>query len=143
MVQDPLTQTKLKMPFHFWHGTLSLARFNPIPQSLRPSRRRPRQKSGASSTPARPDHVAALKTSFNPADGLRALQRHRWNVYDLQYVVLLVALVFSFWIAPIPTLIKMGSVAVYTLLVLMPATRQFFLPSLPIWMYLLYFFCSR
>lgn len=88
-------------------------------------------------------NVAAIQRSFNPADGLRALRRHRWNVYDIQHAITAVFVVFSFVIAPIPIYIDIAVVAGYALLLLMPATRQFFLPSLPIWTYLFYFFASR
>ena len=88
-------------------------------------------------------NVASMQRSFNPADGLRALRRHRWNVYDIQHFITALFVLFSFVIAPIPIVIDVAVVAGYMLLLLMPATRQFFLPSLPIWAYLFYFFASR
>jgi hypothetical protein len=50
---------------------------------------------------------------------------------------------FSLAILPSAPFIKTGGLAVLAVLLLMPATQQFFLPSLSIWTYLLYFFSSR
>lgn len=62
---------------------------------------------------------------------------------DIQYPALAGFMLFSLVIAPMPILVKIGIPTVSLLVCLMPATRQFFLPSMPIWIYLLYFFCSR
>lgn len=146
-----------KMSF-LWPAAAALAQWNPIPRKYRLGRSRRKQKprlsvsappSRFSSTPLagtgkiQSHGVAALQRSFNPADGLRALRRHRWNMYDLQHVITIAFVLFSFLIAPIPIIADIGIVLGYSLLVLMPATRQFFLPSLPIWTYLFYFFSSR
>jgi inositol phosphorylceramide synthase catalytic subunit len=136
--------SKPKLPFH-WPGTLNLASLNPIPHKYRPSnssRRRSSEKR-RDEYPNAAEDITRLQTSFNPWHGFRELRRHRWTVLDLQYVVLAGLLIFSLAIAP-PAPVAKGLAAVGTLLVLfMPVTRQFFLPSLPIWTYLVYFFCSR
>ncbi len=133
------TQVK---PFH-WPGSLALARWNPIPHKYRParSRRRPKPETSFSGSP--PDDITALQRSFNPLDGLRTLRRHRWSLYDVQHLVTAAFIAFSFSMAPIPAWVVLLVVLAYSLLLLMPATRQFFLPSLPIWAYLFYFFSSR
>lgn len=151
------SQSTPKMSF-LWPAAAALAHWNPIPRKYRPGRSRRKQKprlsvtappSRFSSVPAVGSGkapvtgVAALQKSFNPADGLRTLRRHRWTIYDLQHLVTVIFVLFSLIIAPIPLLVDVGIVTGYSLLVLMPATRQFFLPSLPIWTYLLYFFSSR
>ena len=142
----------------FWPTAEALAQWNPIPRKYRPSKNRRKQKprlsvsappSRLSSIPqagsgkSQSHSVAALQRSFNPADGLRTLRRHRWNIYDLQHLITLLFVLFSFVIAPIPIIVDIGIVAGYSLLLLMPVTRQFFMPSLPIWTYLFYFFTSR
>lgn len=91
------------------------------------------------------EHVSSLQRSFSPADGVRYLRyQHKWTLFDLQYVMLAMFCLSSLWIieahAPF---IKSAAVVGYTLLLLTPATSQFFLPSWPIWTYLLYFFSSR
>lgn len=88
-------------------------------------------------------NITKLQTSFNPWDGIRAIQRHRWGWLDIQYPALAGFMIFSLAIAPMPIFVKIGAPLLSLLVCLMPATRQFFLPSMPIWIYLLYFFCSR
>lgn len=135
-----LAQPKPKLPF--WPGSLNLAQLNPIPHKYRPSRRlRARQKPRP--TALRDDDVTRLKTSFDVRDTLRLLRTRRWRLYDVQYLVLLGVTLFSLLISPPAPLIKTGAVVLYSMLLLMPITQQFFLPSLPIWIYLLYFFTSR
>lgn len=87
--------------------------------------------------------ITKLKTSFNPADGLRDLRSHKWQPSDLQYIVLSAIVFFSFYITPSAPLIKTLALSAISLVLLMPATRQFFLPSAVIWIWLLYFFSSR
>ncbi|EON98008.1 putative pap2 superfamily protein [Phaeoacremonium minimum UCRPA7] len=131
---------KPKLPFH-WPGALKLASFNPIPPSFRPNRRRSRTKSRPTYDD-KPD-ITKLQTSFNPLDGVRALLRQRWHFLDIQYFILAFLMAFSMTIAPMPTVVRVVVPILTTFLLLMPATRQFFLPSMVIWVYLLYFFCSR
>ncbi|KAJ9148504.1 Inositol phosphorylceramide synthase catalytic subunit aur1 [Pleurostoma richardsiae] len=132
--------TKPKMHFQ-WPGVLSLAHLNPLPGNLRPARRR----RGTKSRPSYPDpqSITRLQTSFNPFDGIRALRRHRWNILDIQHLIVAFFLIFSLVIAPMPLFVQILAPILALLVVAMPATRQFFLPSMVIWVYLLYFFCSR
>ena len=123
----------------WWSGTrkLSLAQLNPIPQKYRPSRKlRLRQQD-------QQHDITRLQTSFDVRKSLVALRQHKWRIRDLQYLVSFGVLFFSLSIIPPAPIIKSAVLALLTLLLLMPITQQFFLPSLPIWVYLVYFFSSR
>lgn len=126
-----------------WPGTL--AQLNPIPHKFRPARKlrlrlRPQ---GGSRSQDQADDVTSLQTSFDVRRSLRTLRTRRWSLWDLQYLVTFGYILFSLAILPPAPLIKTGVLAVIGLVLLMPITQQFFLPSLPIWTYLLYFFASR
>jgi hypothetical protein len=136
-----LAQPKPKLPF--WPGSLNFALLNPIPQKYRPSRRlRARQKARLS-TSLNVDDVTRLKTSFDVRETLRILRTRRWHLLDAQYLILIFVTLFSLIIAPSAPLIKTGACVLYGVLLLMPITQQFFLPSTSIWVYLLFFFSSR
>ncbi len=143
-----------------WPAASALAHWNPIPRKYRPGhgrrRQKPRLSVSAPSSASRlfapasrggvkvtPAGIATLQSSFNPAHGVRSLRRHRWTVFDLQHLITFAFVLFSFTIAPIPIVVDLAIVTGYGLLLLAPVTRQFFLPSLPIWTYLFYFFSSR
>lgn len=117
---------------------VNLAFLNRLP--ARYQRRRPRAKSN---TTHRGEDITSLQTSFNFWDGLRDLQKHQWRLSDLQYLVLAAVTLFSLYIAPPAPALKLFGLIGATWILCMPATRQFFLPSLPIWVWLLYFFTSR
>ena len=104
-------------------------------------RRRTRSKS--KHTPPGVAHIATLQRSFNLWDGIRTLQKHKWQLSDLQYVVLAGLVLLSFSITPSAPAIKTFAILGGSWVLLMPASRQFFLPSLAIWVWLLYFFSSR
>ncbi|RFU30864.1 Peroxidase, partial [Scytalidium lignicola] len=112
---------------------------NPIPRRYR---RRLRSKFRSSLSPA--SSVARIETSFNPADTIKALRKHRWSVYDGQYLILIIIAVFSLSISQVPgPLLKTGAASLLMLALLMPITRQFFLPALPILTWVLFFFNNR
>ncbi|KAL7619443.1 Phosphatidylinositol:ceramide phosphoinositol transferase (IPC synthase) [Parahypoxylon ruwenzoriense] len=93
---------------------------------------------------ASPRTVAALQTSFSVFDSFRHLRTRRWSVFDAQHLLLAAFTIFSIWIIePSAPFIKILAAVGYLGLLFMPATRQFFLPSWPIWTYLIYFFSSR
>lgn len=127
---------------HFkWPVPLDLAALNPV-AAIRQGRKRSNSKAKARF----PGHenVAALQTSFSVSQSVRALRRHKWSWFDLQYIFLASLCTASLFIIGVHApLIKTAAALGYTLLLFMPATRQFFLPSWPIWTYLLYFFSSR
>ncbi|KAL2752136.1 hypothetical protein ACRALDRAFT_1083692 [Sodiomyces alcalophilus JCM 7366] len=125
-------------------GTLNFAKLNPIPRRFRSGRSRSHQKRRSSPYfPPGANDATALQTSFNPIPTFRQLRKHKWRLMDIQYLALAILILFSLAIAPSAPLIKTLAVLGIVLVVTMPATQQFFLPSLPIWTYLLYFFCSR
>ncbi|KAK5995659.1 Inositol phosphorylceramide synthase catalytic subunit aur1 [Cladobotryum mycophilum] len=116
---------------------VNLAFLNRLPNR----RRRPRAKSNTTRRGA--EDITSLQTSFNFWDGLRDLQKHQFKVTDIQYAILAGLSLFSLWIAPPAPALKLLAIIAGLWVLLMPATRQFFLPSAPIWVWLLYFFCSR
>ncbi|KAK8095997.1 hypothetical protein PG999_014019 [Apiospora kogelbergensis] len=127
---------------HFkWPVPLDLAALNPV-AAIRQGRKRSNSKAKAR-FPAQ-ENVAALQTSFSVSQSVRALRRHKWSWFDLQYIFLASLCTASLFIIGVHApLIKTAAFLGYALLLFMPATRQFFLPSWPIWTYLLYFFSSR
>ncbi|KAK8050824.1 hypothetical protein PG994_012554 [Apiospora phragmitis] len=128
---------------HFkWPVPLDLTALNPI-NSIRQGQRKRSNSKGKARTPGN-ESVAALRTSFSISQSLRTLRRHKWCWFDLQHLFLACLCSFSLFIIGVHApLIKTAAALGYVLLLLMPATRQFFLPSWPIWTYLLYFFSSR
>ncbi|GAB1317559.1 Phosphatidylinositol:ceramide phosphoinositol transferase (IPC synthase) [Madurella fahalii] len=126
-----------------WPGKLSLHPI--IPHKIRsPARRlRLRLRAQGSKGQHQPADVTRLQTSFDAWGSLKALRTRRWSLWDLQHLVTFGYIVFSLTILPSAPLVKTGVLVVLGALLLMPVTRQFFLPSLPIWTYLLYFFSSR
>ena len=119
---------------------INLAFLNRLPKRYH-GRRRPRTKSNARDQGV--DDITSLYTSFNAWDGLRDLQKHDFKKSDIQYAVLLFLTLFSLYIAPSAPALKFFALMGSAWLLLMPATRQILLPSAAIWIWLLYFFCSR
>lgn len=124
-----------------WTDNLTIAFLNRLPNRYQVGRRRARSKSKALHPGA--EDITSLYTSFNFWDGLRDLKKHRWSTSDLQYAFIVGLGLFSLWIAPPAPALKFFALLACCWILLMPATRQFFLPSLTIWLWLLYFFCSR
>ncbi|PBP17931.1 aureobasidin resistance protein Aur1 [Diplocarpon rosae] len=130
---SPTTYTKATMPFS-WPSIP-----NPIPRRYR---RRLRSKFRSAQSPA--SSIASIETSFNPADSIKALRAHRWSYYDAKYLILIIISVFSLSISQAPgPMMKTGASALLMIALLMPATRQFFLPVLPVLTWLLFFFNAR
>ena len=122
----------------------TLAQLNPIPQKFRQARKlRLKLRLHPTKSHEKADDITRLQTSFDAWASLRALRTRKWSFWDLQHVVTLGYIIFSLAILPSAPLLKTGAMVVLSALLLMPAPRQFFLPSLPIWTYLLYFFASR
>jgi hypothetical protein len=120
---------------------LNLAFLNRLPSRYHHGRRRGRSKSKVRDPNA--EDITSLDTSFNFWDGIRDLQNHNFTSSDLQYVFLAGLTLFSLYIAPSAPALKFFALAGSVWLLLMPATRQIFLPSSMIWIWLVYFFCSR
>ncbi len=132
-VSSSPTFTKAKIPFS-WPSIP-----NPIPRRYR---RRLRSKFRSAQSPA--SSIASIETSFSPSDTIRALRSHRWSYYDGQYIILIILAIFSLSISQAPgPLVKTGAATLLILALLVPVTRQFFLPVLPIFTWLLFFFNAR
>ncbi|KAG7293787.1 hypothetical protein NEMBOFW57_003844 [Staphylotrichum longicolle] len=138
LAQAPAMKPKL-LPLR-WPSTL--AQLNPIPQKFRPARKL-RLRLQPTKSHDRPDDITRLQRSFDIRGSLKALRTRRWSLWDLQHFITIGFVLFSLAILPSAPLIKTGVLVVLAALLLMPITQQFFLPSLPIWTYLLYFFASR
>lgn len=110
-----------------------------VPHRLR---RKLRSKLRNRQSPA--SSITALQTSFSPADTLRSLQSHRWTVYDGQYLILAILGIFSLCIIESPgALVKTSVASLLLLSLVLPITRQFFLPFLPIAAWLIFFYACR
>ncbi|KAH6900191.1 hypothetical protein B0T10DRAFT_18511 [Thelonectria olida] len=122
-----------------WPEQFNLPFLNTVPHRYRMGRHRSKSRSRAHGL----EDITTLQTSFNAWDGIRDLQKHKYRTSDLQYVFLALLALFSLWIAPPAPGLKTLAVLASVWVSFMPATRQFFLPSACIWVWLLYFFCSR
>lgn len=138
LAQAPAMKPKL-LPLR-WPSTL--AQLNPIPRRYRSARKLRLHLRGSRGQDHAND-ITRLQTSFDIKRSLRALRTRKWTLWDLQHVVIFGYILFSLAILPSAPFLKTGALLVLGLLLLMPITQQFFLPSLPIWTYLLYFFASR
>ncbi|KAL1962508.1 hypothetical protein VTN77DRAFT_9629 [Rasamsonia byssochlamydoides] len=111
---------------------------------LMPHRMRRKLRSRLRSRVSPASSIASLQTSFSPKDTLRSLQSYRWTWYDFQYLLLMIVGIFSLSVIQSPG--PLGKTAVATLLLtslLLPITRQFFLPFLPIAAWLIFFYACQ
>ncbi|KAI1385923.1 PAP2-domain-containing protein [Hypoxylon trugodes] len=144
-----VVETETQIPLG-WRERLSPSKLNSIPGRYNLPRMFSRSSKSTKTTPKQmrepmtTKSIAALQTSFKITDSFQQLRTRKWSVFDVQYVVLAGLTLTSIWIIePSAPFIKTAAALGYLSLLLMPATRQFFLPSWPIWTYLLYFFSSR
>lgn len=113
-------------------------------QLLVPHRLRRRLRSKLRNRQSPASSLAQLQTSFSPADSIRALQAHRWSVHDGQWVLIAILGVFCLSIMETPgPLVKTAVVTLLLTSTLIPITRQFFLPFIPIAAYLIWFYACR
>lgn len=113
-----------------------------LPHRLRRKFRSTRSKIRSRQTPT--SSIAALNTSFSPADTLRSLRTHHWSYYDAQYLFLAVLGIFALSIIESPGALVKTIVATLLLTsLIIPITRQFFLPFLPIAAWLIFFFSCQ
>lgn len=113
-------------------------------QLLDPHRMRRKLRSKLRSRMSPTSSISSMQTSFSPVDTLRSLQSHRWTPYDFQYLLLLILGIFSLTIIESPG--PVGKTAMFTMLIfslLLPITRQFFLPFLPVAGWLLFFYACQ
>ena len=113
-------------------------------QLLVPHRLRRKIKSKLRSRQSPASSITALQTSFSPADTLRALQQHKWTWHDGQWLILSFLGIFSLCIMESPgPMVKILATTLIGLSLLLPITRQFFLPFMPIAAYLIWFYSAR
>lgn len=120
--------------------------FLSIPSSLLKSLRRKirssRSRLRARIAPA--SSITALNWSISPADTLHALRTHQWSFWDAQYLGLVIVGIFSLCIIQNPgPLTKTFLSALLITSLLLPITRQFFLPFLPIICWLVFFYSAQ
>lgn len=88
--------------------------------------------------------LGRLETSFSPADTIKSLRSHRWSFYDGQYLILIILAIFSLCIIPSPgPFVKTALATLIITALILPVTRQFLLPSLPIWLWLVFFYACK
>lgn len=125
-----LSRLHLKIP---WRSIQLL-----VPHRLR---RKLRSKLRNRQSPA--SSITSLQTSISPTHTIRALQSHRWSLYDGQYLLLALVGIFSLCVIQSPGPLAKTAVATLLLISLvLPITQQFFLPFLPIAAYLTLFYAA-
>ena len=129
-LQDPFTKAKLGFS---WSPTIPTI----IPHRIR---RKFRSKLRARQAPSSTSFTS-LNRSISPADTVEALRNHRWSFYDSQYLVIVILAIFSLCIIPSPGPIAKTAFCTFIITALiLPISRQFLLPSLFIWMWLIFFY---
>lgn len=102
-----------------------------VPHKVRRKWRATKGRLRVGQSPA--SNVFKLQTSFSPADTIQALRTHHWSYYDFQYFGLAVLFIFCLSIAQYPSpMMKTLVATLFMISVILPVTRQFFLPFLPI-----------
>ena len=109
-----------------------------------PHRLRRKLKSRIRSRQSPASSVSSVETSFNPADTLHALREHDWSYHDAQYLLLFLLALFALSIIETyGPLFKTAVVILLLTVLVLPVTRQFFLPFLPIATWLVFFYSCR
>ncbi|KAI9809626.1 MAG: hypothetical protein M1825_000058 [Sarcosagium campestre] len=105
-------------------------------------RRKLRSKVRSRQSPS--SSLTSLQSSFKPSDTLRSLRAHRWSFYDGQYLFLAILAIFSLSVIDTPGPVFKTFVASLLLTsLILPVTRQFFLPFLPIAAWLVLYYACR
>lgn len=113
-------------------------------QLLVPHRMRRKLRSKLRSRLSPTSSISSLQTSFSPVDTLRSLQGHSWTPYDFQYLLLLIVGIFSLSVIEVPgPLMKTSAFTLLLISLLLPITRQFFLPFLPVAGWLTFFYSCQ
>lgn len=113
-----------------------------IPHRIRRKFRSTKSRIRARQAPS--SSITSLDTSINPADTLRSLKTHQWSHWDAQYIFLAILGIFALCVIQSPG--PFVKTAVATLLMtslLIPLTRQFFLPFLPVITWLVFFYSCQ
>lgn len=113
-----------------------------VPHRLRRKFRSTRSKIRSRQSPT--SSITSLNTSFSPADTLKSLRTHHWSYYDAQYLFLAVVGIFALSVMQYPgPLVKTFVATLLMTSLVLPITRQFFLPFLPIAAWLVFFFSCQ
>ncbi|KAI5956593.1 AUR1 [Candida jiufengensis] len=90
-------------------------------------------------------NLSDLNTDTNIRTTLHKLRHHNWSKGEIfHYTLLTSILLFVFIIFPASILYKLPIIIAFSFLFLIPATSQFFLPALPIFTWLAFYFtCSK
>lgn len=113
-----------------------------IPHRLRRKFRSTKSRIRARQSPSA--SITRLSTSLNPADTIRDLRAHQWSAWDAQYIFLAVLGIFSLCVMQNPSpMIKTGIATLLMCSLLVPLTRQFFLPTLPVIGWLVFFYSCQ
>lgn len=112
-------------------------------QLLVPHRLRRKLRSKLRNRQSPASSITALQTSFSLTHTTRALQSHRWSLFDGQYLLLAFLGIFSLCVIQVPGAFVKFAVATLLLTSLVfPITRQFFLPFLPVAAWLIFFYAA-
>lgn len=110
---------------------------------LMPHRMRRRLRSRLRSRQSPASSIASMQTSFSPRDTLRSLQSYRWSAYDFQYLLLMIIGIFSLSVIQANPVGKTAIASLLLTSLLLPITRQFFLPFLPVASWLIFFYACQ
>jgi hypothetical protein len=113
-----------------------------LPYKLRRKWRATKARMSSRVSPA--SSITHLETSFSPKDTIYALRKHKWSMYDGQYLILVVLAIFCLSIMAFPSPLFRTFVATLVMgVLLVPVTRQFWLPFLPIAGWLVLFWSCK
>ncbi|KAK9245414.1 hypothetical protein V1506DRAFT_538502 [Lipomyces tetrasporus] len=88
--------------------------------------------------------LARLDRSWSIKKTLKRVQHHKWNLYDLQYLLDFTIACFAFFMITQPgVIVKTLIAALFALALLVPITSQFFFPFVPIGTWLVLFYSNQ
>ncbi|KAK9369749.1 hypothetical protein V1509DRAFT_433281 [Lipomyces kononenkoae] len=88
--------------------------------------------------------LARLDRSWDIKKTVRRVRLHKWNAYDLQYLLDFTIACFAFFVITEPgVLVKLVIATLFALALLIPITSQFFFPFVPIGTWLILFYSCR
>ncbi|KAH7106296.1 PAP2-domain-containing protein [Auriculariales sp. MPI-PUGE-AT-0066] len=83
-----------------------------------------------------------LDLTLSPSVTITRLRCHKYRLGDAIYIAH--AVMATFWLILLPSLfLKLAIPALFTVLLLVPLTSQFFFPAIPVLQWVLTFYCSR
>jgi len=86
--------------------------------------------------------AATLDLSLSPAVTLAKLRSHKFRIWDAVYIAHTAVAIF--WLVLLPSVaLKLVIPTVFSILLLVPLTSQFFFPAIPILQWVITFYASR